>query len=105
MALHGLDRSDIVENPKKANDRQVGGDHYKAPGLMEHWDYAWSKKFDQFQYSITKYVERWRKKDGLKDLLKAQHHLEKYIEVVKAELAAEAKSGLKFECHADDAGG
>jgi len=67
----------------KANDRQVGGDHYK--GDSQHWDWAWKNELDYFQGQITKYVARWRDKNGLQDLEKAQHFLEKYIELVKAE--------------------
>jgi hypothetical protein len=73
----------------EANKRQVGGDHYKKGGGEEHWDRAWRLKYDPFQYIITKWVERWRDKDGIKDLEKAQHALEKYIEVVKEEQAKE----------------
>ncbi len=68
----------------KANDRQVGGEHYRKHSTeIQHWDYATLKKFDFFQYQITKYVERWRDKNGIKDLEKAAHFLEKYIEVEK----------------------
>lgn len=63
-----------------ANDRQVGGEHYKKGG-EEHWDRAWRLNYDPFQYIITKWVERWKDKGGLEDLKKAQHALEKYIEV------------------------
>lgn len=65
-----------------ANDRQVAGNHYVAE--IQHWDYAASHEFDYFQGQITKYVTRWKKKNGLQDLLKAQHFLEKYIELEKA---------------------
>jgi hypothetical protein len=66
----------------KANDRQVGGDHYKRGG-EEHWDRAWRLQYDPFQYIITKWVERWRDKGGVEDLKKAQHAIEKYIELVE----------------------
>lgn len=82
-------------NPYKslANERQVGGDHYKGTSIacphcrqqIEHWDISWAAKWDQFQYSITKYVMRWRHKGGLNDLQKARHHLDKYIEVLEKE--------------------
>jgi len=65
-----------------ANDRQVGGSHYKKGG-EEHWDRAWRLEYDCFQYIITKWVERWRDKGGLEDLYKARHALDKYIEVVE----------------------
>jgi hypothetical protein len=39
---------------------------------------------DYFQAQITKYVMRWDKKNGLQDLEKAQHFLEKYIEEIQS---------------------
>ncbi len=65
----------------KANERQVGGDHYKNPGGIEHWDLVVAWDLDYFQAQITKYVARWKKKGGVEDLKKAAHFLEKYIEV------------------------
>jgi hypothetical protein len=81
-----MNESSSPENTK-ANDEQVGGDHYKHPGEEEHWDRAWRLDYDCFQYIITKWVERWKFKDGLKDLRKAQHAIAKYIEVVEGESA------------------
>jgi len=63
-----------------ANDIQVGGDHYKRIGGEQHWDRAIRLKFDIFQYQVTKYVERWKDKNGVEDLEKARHFLDKYIE-------------------------
>jgi len=74
-----------------ANERQVGGEHYQ--GEIQHWDYAWSHNFDLFQYIITKWIERHKKKGGLQDLEKARHALDKYIEVVQAE--EDKLAGLK----------
>ena len=62
-----------------ANEKQVGGSHYRSD--IQHWDYVVANDLDYFQGQITKYVTRWKKKNGLKDLLKAQHFLEKYIEI------------------------
>ena len=67
----------------KANQRQVGADHYKNGG-EEHWDRVFRLKLDYFQGQITKYVERCWDKNGIEDLEKAHHFLEKYIEVCKA---------------------
>jgi hypothetical protein len=36
---------------------------------------------DYFQGNITKYVFRWRDKNGVEDLIKARHYLDKYIEI------------------------
>lgn len=65
-----------------ANERQVGGDHYKqADGGEEHWDRVHRLGLDYFQANITKYVERWKLKNGIEDLHKARHYLDKYIEL------------------------
>jgi len=66
-----------------ANDNQVGGDHYK--GEIQHWDWAVSENLGYLEGCITKYVARWRKKNGLQDLEKAQHYLTKLIEIAKKE--------------------
>lgn len=67
-----------------ANEKQVGGSHYKVGG-EEHWDRVARLNLDYFQGQITKYVERWKDKNGVQDLEKAQHFLEKYIELAKTE--------------------
>ena len=77
-----------------ANDKQIDGMHYKKGG-EEHWDRAWRLKYDPFQYIITKWIERWRDKGGVVDLEKAQHAIEKYIEVVKAEMATGKKERME----------
>jgi hypothetical protein len=66
----------------KANDMQVGGDHYKVDGVKDHWDFTWQFGYNQFEYCVSKYVDRHWKKNGLEDLRKASHHLQKYIELV-----------------------
>ncbi len=63
-----------------ANDIQHGGDHYEGQEF-QHWDLAWKYHYNQFEYCATKYVERCWKKNGIEDLKKAQHHLQKYVEV------------------------
>lgn len=62
-----------------ANTKQVGGSHYRSD--IQHWDYVVANDLDYFQGQITKYVTRWKKKNGLADLHKALHFLEKYIEL------------------------
>ncbi len=68
------------EDPK---NKQVGGTHYQGHDI-QHWDYAYARGFDCFQYIITKWVERWREKGGIEDLRKAQHAIDKYIRVIEA---------------------
>lgn len=70
-----------------ANERQVGGSHYKT-GKLEHWDIVAQNELDYFQGQITKYVMRWKLKGGIQDLEKAQHFLEKYVELAKNDALA-----------------
>jgi hypothetical protein len=67
----------------EANERQIAGDHYMKRAILP-WDFVAANDLDFFQGTIIKHVVRWKDKLGLQDLLKAQHYLEKYIEVVKA---------------------
>jgi len=74
--------------PKKANDTQVGGEHYRSP--IQHWDYVLANEIPYMEAQIIKYVTRWRKKNGIEDLHKARHFLEKLIEWETANLQAPA---------------
>lgn len=78
-ALSNLEKS---ESANKANERQIGGKHYGLSNF-QHWDLVALFKLDYFQGQITKYVMRWKQKNGVQDLEKAQHFLEKYIELEK----------------------
>lgn len=81
-----------------ANDTQVGGTHYKQGG-EEHWDRQWRLHGrGYFVGAITKYVERYHLKNGLQDLRKAKHFLEKLIEL---ESVKEVDAPLRGETHRD----
>jgi len=67
-----------------ANERQVGGDHYRKHGKLQHWDMVAHFGLDYYQGCITKYVMRWRDKGGVEDLKKARHYLDKYIELAES---------------------
>jgi hypothetical protein len=75
-----------------ANEEQVGGDHYKKHGELQHWDVVVKFGLDYFQGQITRYVFRWKDKNGLEDLRKARHYLDKYIEVQEAALGKDGVS-------------
>lgn len=71
----------------QANDRQVGGSHYKdvegicphCKGKIQHWDlYA---KSPYLIGNATKYITRALLKNGLQDVEKAMHYIQKIIEV------------------------
>lgn len=63
---------------------QVGGDHYKN-STYQHWDFVRNALEGRYlEGNITKYLARWRKKNGVQDLRKARH----YIDKLRAEYAA-----------------
>jgi hypothetical protein len=62
-----------------ANERQVDGAHYKGKPI-QHWDFVLMHKMPYMEAQIFKYVLRWKDKNGLHDLRKAQHFIEKLIE-------------------------
>lgn len=62
-----------------ANDRQVAGDHYKSP--IQCWDYIVANEIPYLEGQIIRYLTRWRKKNGIEDVYKAKHYLDKLIEV------------------------
>lgn len=66
-----------------ANSTQVGGMHYQ--GEYQTWDFIHDMKLGYFDGNVIKYLSRWRKKNGIEDLKKAQHYLAKHIELVEAE--------------------
>lgn len=63
-----------------ANTRQIAGTHYKDKAVQP-WDYIVGNNLGYLEGNIVKYVSRWKDKNGIDDLRKAQHYLEKLIEV------------------------
>jgi hypothetical protein len=72
-------RGSIEHEVKTANAKQVGGAHYQKS--IQPWDYIIANKLGYLEGNIIKYVSRWKDKGGVQDLKKAQHYLEKLIEV------------------------
>ncbi len=75
-----------VANPhatSKANDTQVGGNHYKVVKI-EPWDYIIANQLGFLEGNVVKYVTRHKYKNGLDDLKKARHYLDKLIETEEA---------------------
>ena len=61
-----------------ADDKQIGGDHYKVQ--YQHWDFIRDVGFDYMEAQVAKYITRWRRKNGVQDLEKALHFAEKMFE-------------------------
>lgn len=79
---------EFVEAYGSANKKQVGGDHYRqaeAAQGEQHWDRMWRLHGrGYFIGQITRYIERYHLKNGLQDLQKAQHYIEKLTELETA---------------------
>lgn len=65
-----------------ANDIQHGGDHYKG-AKFQHWDLMAKCRIGYLEGCATKYASRWRKKNGVEDLKKAIHYVDKILECVE----------------------
>lgn len=64
-----------------ANNMQIGGSHYQSG--YQHWDLIEEHGIGYLEAAASKYVTRWRRKDGRKDLEKALHYTDKLIELHK----------------------
>ena len=63
----------------EANTRQVAGDHYQS--TLQHWDVIIDNYGPSYLIACaTKYITRWRKKNGVQDLTKADHYVQKLQE-------------------------
>ena len=61
--------------------RQVGGDHYKKQGAsMQPWAIIDAWGLDFYAGNVLKYILRHQYKDGVEDLKKARHYLDRMIE-------------------------
>jgi len=69
---------------KPAKDRQEGGDHYQM--AIQPIDFIEKNGIGFTEGNIIKYIVRYKRKNGLKDLRKAQHYLEMLIERMEEEV-------------------
>ena len=84
-----------------ANERQVAGNHYRTEHGLQHWDLVHMFGWDYFQGQITKYLMRWKKKNGIEDLKKARHFLDKYIELHEQGVEAQVQANIKTSLEED----
>ena len=63
-----------------ALDVQVDGSHYKDQAIQPV-EYIHANGIGYMEGNVIKYVSRWRKKNGIKDLEKAKHYIELLIEL------------------------
>lgn len=59
--------------------------HY-LKGKIEVMDFVDDQDMDRYQFTITRYLIRWKDKGGVEDLKKAQWYLNRYVEVENGKL-------------------
>jgi len=65
--------------PSRANDTQVAGNHYKQ-FQVEPWDAIIDRGLGYLDGNAVKYPPRRRHTNGIEDLKKARHYIDKLIE-------------------------
>lgn len=63
-----------------ANDVQINGDHYRNKAIQP-WDFIIANNLGFLEGNVVKYICRYKEKNGIVDLHKARHYLDKLIEV------------------------
>jgi hypothetical protein len=82
------DHFDLLKQELKATKpsvlgTQIGGNHYTSCAIQPI-EYIWANNLGFSEGNVVKYVTRWRKKGGIKDLEKARHHIDLLIEHEKS---------------------
>lgn len=66
--------------PARLDEKQIGGDHYRKHKFTP-WEIIDEYQLDFYTGNTLKYLLRAKDKNGLQDLEKAKHYLEKLIEL------------------------
>lgn len=69
---------------KRLDDKQVGGDHYKKKKITP-WEIIDLLNLDYYEGNALRYLLRYRDKNGVEDLKKLRHYVDKLIERMKNE--------------------
>lgn len=67
----------MTDRGTPVNAQQIGGKHYKT--AIEHWDFVMHNGLNYLEGNATKYITRARKKNGLEDLRKGLHYVDKLV--------------------------
>ena len=83
-----------------ASERQVGGEHYLKYRIQPK-EFFHANGVPHMEASIMEYVLRWRDKGGVQDLRKAQHLIDRLIELEEKQDARERQDdALRAELRA-----
>lgn len=67
-----------TKNEEDAFKQQTGGSHYQGLAITPI-EYAMKNGLDACQFSVVKYITRFRDKNGLEDLKKAKDFIDMII--------------------------
>ena len=73
------DQTSFPNKTQHPNERQVGGAHYRKNTAYQHWDLVADTGMNYYTAQVTKYLTRWRSKNGAEDVRKALHYCDKLI--------------------------
>ena len=79
MPITSDDNEELMPFQPTDIQEKINPSHY-TQGKIEVIDFILDQKMDYMTATITKYISRWRFKDGVCDLKKAQWFLNKLIE-------------------------
>ena len=80
---------------------QIGGTHYVPADKFGHWDLCDQHNVSYLEASATKYVSRWRKKNGFEDLQKAVSYIDKRLAALYPEVATQIQGAASGSVSAD----
>lgn len=73
-----MEFTEIEDDMRKVCKQQTGGSHYQDLKITPI-EYAMANKLDACQFSVVKYITRFRDKNGLEDLMKAKDFIDMLI--------------------------
>jgi hypothetical protein len=79
-----IEKLDMKPSRTLLKHSQVGGTHYDNMAISP-LEYIEANELDFAQGNVIKYVSRYKEKNGLEDLLKAEHYIQVLIERYKKE--------------------
>lgn len=72
---------DTYREKASADSSQIGGGHYASE--YQHWNLVADLSLDYYDANSTKYMTRHRSKNGVQDVQKAGHYIEKKMELIE----------------------
>jgi len=73
-----MELTEIEDEMGNVYKQQTGGSHYQNLKITPI-EYAMENKLDACQFSVVKYITRFRDKNGLEDLMKAKDFIDMLI--------------------------